>query len=1498
MKLYWLIGASTISFNTEMRMKKKFTLISSLLLLSIVVFGQQWHPISSNNPTAIKQQLVSSSEDQIVINFDIAGFYTTTVTTPQGKAAIVSVPKMVSMLETGAPDLPIYAVSAVIGDHAQMDVQILDAQYTDYENIEIAPSKGNFSRQIDPATVPYTYGAMYTENSFYPANQSHLQQPFILRNYRGQAITINPFSYNPVTKTLRVYHHLTVEMYKTGEGGDNQFTRTTPQIKMDPEFKYLYDRQFINYAEAHNRYPIVEEEGNMIVICYGPYMDAMQPFVEWKKTIGRPIEMFDVANVGTTPATIKAFITDYYNTNGLTHVLLVGDHQYVPSYNNSSSGGYSDNYYGYLAGSDSYNELFVGRFSAEAVSHVETMVQRVITYERDLDETATWVNVGTGVARNEGAGNGHNGGEADYVHMDYIRDTLLNYTYATVHREYDGNVPGLTNTSAAQISQRINDGTSIIDYCNHGSQNSWSVAGYTTSHVEALTNTDRWPVIWAVACDNGKFTNGTCFAETWTRATHNGSPTGAIGTMMSWISQPWQPPMTGQDEMVTILAEGYANNIKRTLGGNSINGSMRMIDLHGSSGQSTHDTWILFGDPSMTMRTDVPQPMTISHASTLFLGMTDLSVNADAENAIVCLTLDGEIMSTAYVQGGVANLTFPALADVGMLNIAVFGYNKVTYLNQIEVIPAEGPFIAYVSYEVNDAAGNNDGLVDYGETIGLGVTIENLGVSIADGLEASLSTDNSYVTLTDDSETYGSVEVGEEKFIADAFAFDVADDIPDNELITFTLTVSNNDNTWESSFSIAAHAPAFEIGSLMIADDINGNSNGRLDPGETAEVIFNFGNTGSSSAMDVAGELTLNNPFVTINDGSWSIPEVGGGVYTQAFFEISVSPAAPVGTAIELNCMIGTGAYSADKDFIVKVGLVLEDFETGDFSAFDWTSGGNLPWTITDTEVYEGTYAAKSGGISDSQSTQMLLTYDVSVDDSISFFRKVSSESGYDFMRFYIDSNKVGEWSGEVDWSRVVYPVSAGMHTFKWEYMKDGSVSSGSDVAFVDYIVLPASVSTTGWAGADAAICQGDDFQLNATANNFVSLLWETSGTGTFSDATILDPVYYPSDEDIISGSVTLTLVVTGESSTFETSMILTISPMPEATAGADAMICQGADFALEASEASYYSDLMWSTSGSGTFDDATALHPVYLPSEGDYTNGSVTLTLTAMGAGTCEDAVASLQLSFNELPTAVLEGSQTVCEGTMAEMTINLTGAAPWSVEMADGMGTYEIPTTPFTMEMMANEPMTLALATVTDNHGCSNTGEGSAVIDLNYAPMAPSMPAAPDTVDYISSTQSVITIEAVADATAYNWQLEPAEAGTMTMAATELTVDWNTDFIGTVEVKALSMNDCGDSDWSDAATIVLTSTVGLGENTSTRLKLYPNPGNGVFTLLTAQIADQKTELIVTDLLGEVVYQESINLNAQPSFNLDLSHLNNGTYLISLRSEHTNAIERIVIKR
>ncbi|MCD4791319.1 MAG: hypothetical protein K8R37_15095, partial [Bacteroidales bacterium] len=129
-------------------------------------------------------------------------------------------------------------------------------------------------------------------------------------------------------------------------------------------------------------------------------------------------------------------------------------------------------------------------------------------------------------------------------------------------------------------------------------------------------------------------------------------------------------------------------------------------------------------------------------------------------------------------------------------------------------------------------------------------------------------------------------------------------------------------------------------------------------------------------------------------------------------------------------------------------------FESGSFEP-QWSFGGNAPWFITTESPYDGAYCSQSGNIGDNQSSEMEITLELTSGGDVSFARKVSSESGYDYLEFYIDNIKQGEWAGELDWAEVIFPVTAGEHTFKWIYDKDSYVSSGSDCGWIDYIIFP-----------------------------------------------------------------------------------------------------------------------------------------------------------------------------------------------------------------------------------------------------------------------------------------------------------------------------------------------------------------------------------------------------------------------------------------------------------
>jgi gingipain R len=592
------------------------------------------------------------------------------------KVAIPELEDATYILKKGAPELPKYVKSLIIPDQEEMHIEVVSASYMEVKNIEIAPSKGNLLRNIDPKSIPYIYGKEYKTDEFFPGTLAELGAPYILREHRGQTVVTYPLQYNPIQKTLRIYTEIKVRVSSTGK--KSMYNTLSKSAKEhSSEFENIYKDHFINYKTGMSTYytPLNDNPGNMLIICYGDFMDEMADFVNWKRQKGIPVEIVNVSAIGGS-SQIKTYVTNYYNTNGLTYLLLVGDNAQVPT--STTSAGASDNNYGYIVGNDHYSDIFVGRFSAETEAQVTTMADRTIHYERDVATTETWMGKAIGSASSEGSSNTGDDAESDAEHINNIETDLENYGY-TVTRVYQ------SGGTIAQMSNAINAGTGLINYCGHGSETSWGNVPFNSSNVNALTNNNKLPFIMDVACQNGAFTNTTCFAEAWLRATNSGEPTGAIGIYASTINQDWAPPMRAQDEFVDILTESYSNNIKRTFSGAAMNGIFDMIDHYGSAGSDIADTWTLFGDPSFVMRTKQPTSLTASHPSTISATASTFTVGCSTDGALVSLTSIGEIVGTKTVSSGSANVSISGLPPSGTMKVTVTAYNKTVYTADVAI---------------------------------------------------------------------------------------------------------------------------------------------------------------------------------------------------------------------------------------------------------------------------------------------------------------------------------------------------------------------------------------------------------------------------------------------------------------------------------------------------------------------------------------------------------------------------------------------------------------------------------------------------------------------------------------------------------------------------------------------------------------------------------------------------------------------------------------------
>lgn len=159
------------------------------------------------------------------------------------------------------------------------------------------------------------------------------------------------------------------------------------------------------------------------------------------------------------------------------------------------------------------------------------------------------------------------------------------------------------------------------------------------------------------------------------------------------------------------------------------------------------------------------------------------------------------------------------------------------------------------------------------------------------------------------------------------------------------------------------------------------------------------------------------------------------------------------------NVGVGTATPST-KFHIENIGssssLLNQNFETN--SIAPCSTSGSANWATQSAVKNAGTYAAKSGTIGDSQTTQMSHTIVIPAGGAtLSFYYNVSSESGFDYLRFYIDGVQQNQWSGTVGWTQQTYILGAGSRTLRWEYSKDSSASSGSDAAYVDDITITSS---------------------------------------------------------------------------------------------------------------------------------------------------------------------------------------------------------------------------------------------------------------------------------------------------------------------------------------------------------------------------------------------------------------------------------------------------------
>ena len=629
------------------------------MILIFLTLGS-WLSLQNNNTKSIKYDVSGTSYQNTRIEFTIPGFYLDTAFINGQEYSRISIPGVVNRLKKGYPALPRIAKSVIIPGDKEMKLRIIEEDIERIKIPPIIPSKGNLLRSVSPSSVPYTFSDFYSSCEVFPVETVTISGPFIMRDFRGVTVYVNPLRYDAGTDELIIIKKLVVEIYSEGFSLSN--IKKNSEVKsISPSVENLYKDFFINYSKSNLRYDMIREDaGRMIVICADDYVSLMDSFLVWKRKKGIPTELYSLSTVGSDTSSIRKFIQNQYDSLGVTFCLLVGDGNEIPPYKGTvglALNKDADHLYTYTDGDDKYPDLFIGRFSSNGgeADNIRNQVMRSIRYERNPEEGADWYSRGLMVASDL---TDDYDTIMDKQRCEWLKDTLLYdispyFTYTSIDSSYD---PWGTSNI---ISGAINAGVSTINYIGHGNASGWgSGGGFYRNNLANLTNYEMLPHVITVGCQVGNFNGRTCFSEDALTAGTPELPTGFIVTMAPTIDQTWIPPCIGQEGAVNLLAHYEAS----TAGSIYFNGCCYMIEQYGGDtselGVEIAQTWHIFGDPSLELRTDIPKRFKVSNPDVISSGPSEYEITVFEEDSITpvneaLVSFYGEINS--LIQSGYTN---------------------------------------------------------------------------------------------------------------------------------------------------------------------------------------------------------------------------------------------------------------------------------------------------------------------------------------------------------------------------------------------------------------------------------------------------------------------------------------------------------------------------------------------------------------------------------------------------------------------------------------------------------------------------------------------------------------------------------------------------------------------------------------------------------------------------------------------------------------------------
>ena len=669
----------------------RFFLIFTALFLCTPVLTAHARWIGSRAPAKLEFKILEYAPNRTVVEIKVHGFSADPVMINSQEFQKISIPGLNAMDTRGLPALPRFRQNLAIPAGASARIKIRKIESVTYSLGDVLPSKGAIERNINPATVPYTFASFYSVGDTFPASLVSLGTPFQLRAVRGVNLSFYPVQLHRSSRTVTLINRAVIEIQHPTPAGMAVKMLRSDSNREDADFLGIYRHQFPNFQGLQlriNTDHVIPDNGSVLIISHDSFRNAIAPIVRWRRQTGRTTKLVTVGH-GRSSQQIKQIIQQEYDTNRTAYVLLVGDAEFIPTHPGTAGNALNheaDPMYALVDGNDTYPDLVVSRLSVKTNEELRTIVAKTLRYEQHPEVGGAWYSRATGIASNEGS-------PTDYERLEILRNLLLGWHYDQMDQIYQ------PNDVKADLFADLNQGRGYVNYTGHGTETYWVTSRFSNSDIPNLRNGDRVPVIVSVACVNGRFAEwpNDVFAEVWLKAGTPSESRGALAVFAASTNQSWVPPTVGQKEITELLV----SETFTTVGALLFHGSIAVLEDNSSTAVQTFETWHIFGDGTVQMRTQAPTTIAIPtrQSNLVFpelvwfeyqnLGDTRIFAGAVQNGRIV-----GKGVSD---QDGKLRLRFTQRLEAGSnVTLTFTGFNKIPIQQEIRVVDLE-EFIAEYS---------------------------------------------------------------------------------------------------------------------------------------------------------------------------------------------------------------------------------------------------------------------------------------------------------------------------------------------------------------------------------------------------------------------------------------------------------------------------------------------------------------------------------------------------------------------------------------------------------------------------------------------------------------------------------------------------------------------------------------------------------------------------------------------------------------------------------